>query len=378
MGRKYNIIYFGLLLILFNCNQQVNKENDTVTFTVGPENFRERERIYFSHLFDSIKYIILDNSDDCLIGNIDKILFHDHIFYVLDRKQHTLLVFSETGQFLWKINKRGNGPGEYRSLQDFDINQNKLYLFDPRSKVLEYDLNGMFVKSYSEKTYGNSILVDNERFYISTCNNTSKFGDYSLLIMDDYGKTFKNGIPITQKNLINACVTFQQSLNFCRYKDTIRFYTPLVAKVFSIVEDDISVQYNFDFKHKKIPENYFNENTYEDLKESSYAYGLNSYWENDSFFSFNMYAINENGWDILYSKKDNKLTCGGLYDDIAYCFPVIQVANNDFLIGFRTMDQLHREYEYAPEKRKNTIVEKIVKNTDEEDNPVIFICYFKQ
>ena len=170
------------------------------------------------------------------------------------------MVFSETGRFLWKINKRGNGPGEYHSLQDFDINQNKLYLFDPRSKVLEYDLNGMFVKSYYGKTFGNSILVNNKHFYISTCNNTSEFGNYSLLIMDDYGKNFKNGIPITQKNLINECVIFQQNLNFCRYNDTIRFYMPLVAKVFSIVEDDISVQYNFDFKNKNIPANYVESN----------------------------------------------------------------------------------------------------------------------
>ena len=272
-----------------------------------------------------------------------------------------LFSFSETGQFEWKIDKRGNGPGEYRYLIDFDINQNCLYLFDRRNQILEYDLNGNFVKKYDINIPGTSFLFNNGYFYFYTCNYTSQTGDYSLLIMDDYGQNFKNGIPVIHSNLINKCVNFNQSRAFYRYDDKIRFYMPLEAKVYSITDDSISEKYRININNKNIPENYFDSNTYEDLKNTSYAYGMHYYWENDSFLSFQI-VFDDISWTVLYSKKEDKATYGNFYDDIAYCFPSIQIVSNDFAIGFRQMGELHSEYTFAQEineSRDETVLEDI-------------------
>jgi len=133
-----------------------------------------------------------------------------------------------------------------------------------------------------------------------------------------------------------------------------------------------------------MPENYYNRNTYEDLKNSSYASGMHQLWENDSYLSFNI-KFDNTDYSVLYLKKEDKpfySTGGGLYDDMTYCFPNFQEVNNDFAIGFRSMDEIHSQYTSAKvrlkESRENTIVEEIVKKTSEEDNPVLFIFYFKK
>ena len=377
MKKYIFVLCTGLLFTV--CKQSpVNLyDNDSIKIIVDSENFQER--IFYSQLFDSVKYVVLENCDDCLIGSIEKVVFFDNKFFVLDSKQNILFAFSESGKFMWKINKRGNGPGEYLYIRDFDIDDNRLYLFDPRRNILEYDLSGNFIRKYSlNNKYGTSILVNNGLFYINTCNNPSTEGNYHLLIMDNYGKNFKNGIPITQKNLIGKCVTFNQRNSFMRYHDKIRFFMPFSTKVFSITGNKISVQYYFDFKNKNLPENFFNKNTYEDLKNySTYAYGFNTYWENDLYLSF-IIKFNDNDWNVLYSKAENRVNYGHFSDDIAFCWPNFQFVNNNFAIGFRTMDELFAEYKYAKDERNNTIVGEIVENANEEDNPVIFIYFFKK
>ena len=376
---KRIIIICSLGLLLAGCNQPVSKiyDGDSVTITIGADN--HQEKIYYSQLFDSVKYIPLEINDDCIIGIIDKIIYYDNRFYILDSKQNILFVFSDTGEFIWKIDKRGNGPGEYLYIRDFDLSNNHLYLLDPRRNVLEYDLSGNYINNYSlNNIYGTSIFVNNEFFYINTCNNPSTEGNYHLLLMDNYGKTFKNGIPITQKNLVGRCITFNNRNSFFRYQDRIRFYMPFSTKVFSIAGDSIYVQYDFDFKNNNLPENFFNRNTYEDLKNySSYAYGFNSFWENDSYLSF-IIKFNNNDWDVVYFKTENKSLYGSFYDDMAFCFPAFHVVNNDYAIGFRTMDELFAEYNYSKEDRINTVVGEIVEKSDEEDNPVLFIYFFKK
>ena len=354
-------------------------EYDTThkVITINKENYQEK--IKYSELFDSVKYIRLENCDDCLIADIDKIIFFNNCFYILDKRQNILFNFSDIGKLIWKIDKKGNGPGEYRTLMDFDLDNNRLYLYNPRVNVLEYDLSCNYLNKYPvNNVFGTSILVNNESFYFNTCNNPTEYGNYHLLQMEHYGKSFKKGIEMTQKNLIGKCITFNQRYSFFRYQDKIRFFIPFSTKVFSIEKDSISVQYFFDFKNNNLPESFFENNTYEDLKKfSSYAYGFNSFWENNLFIYFNINLM-ENNWDFLYSKQDNKLIYGYFSDDIAFCWPKFQIVNDDFAIGFRTMDELFNEYNYSKEERKNTVLKEIIDISNDDDNPVLLIYYFKK
>jgi hypothetical protein len=288
-----------------------------------------------------------------------------------------LLVFGETGDFLWKIDKRGTGPGEYLSITDFDLNNDRLFLYDPHRNVLEYDLSGNFVKGCPIEAFGTSIAVNGRFFYIYACNYPSKQGNYHLLITDNSGRNVKAEIPMIHKNLIGGCQVFQSKNAFFRYNGEIRFFMPFSTKIYSIAGDSISVRYNIDFEKYNIPDNYFDSHTKDDIGESPYAYGFNSFWETDAYFYFNI-RLNRESWDMFYSKKENRLTYGRFYDDLSYCYPTFHAVNNDYALGYRPADELFDEYSHSKEDRKDTLLEKIVSESDMYDNPVIFFYYFKK
>jgi hypothetical protein len=374
---KTSIIFFVVsLLILGGCQQHKCKGIDdfSINIKVGSENYQKE--IVYSSLFDSVKYVKLEMSNESLIGIIAKIRVAEDRIFILDQRLRTLLAFSDTGKFLWKINKIGNGPGEYTEIIDFDLKNDKLYLFDPNRNVLEFDLSGNFIKSYPLKRFGTSMAVNDTFLYLYTCNYPTEEGKYQLLIMDDYGQNSKIGISVIPKNLIEVCKSFNSENAFCHFEDEIRFFTPFSTKIYSIKRDSIFVKYNIDFGEFNIPENYFDNYTMVDVEESKYAYGLNTYWETDAYFYFNI-KVNENFESVLYSKKEKKLTYGIFYDDLAFCFPSFSIVNNQFAIGFRSADDLHAEYNNLKEKRKDTLLEKIVSEINQDDNPVLFLYYFK-
>jgi hypothetical protein len=364
------------LLILGGCRQHKSKEmgDSIINIKIDEENYQKE--INYSTLFESTKYVKLETNNESLIGIIAKIRIVGNRFFILDKRQRTLLVFTDTGKFLWKINNKGNGPGEYNKIIDFDLNNDKLYLFDPNRNVLEYDLSGNFIKNYPLKRFGTSIAVKDAFFYLYTCNYPTNEGMYQLLIMDDYGRNLKTGVSAIPKNLIEVCKSFESENAFYPFEDETRFFTPFSTKIYSIIKDSLYVKYNIDFGEFNIPENYFDIYTADDVADSKYAYGLNSYWETDTY-SFFQITVNRNSKSVLYSKKEKKVSLGVFYDDLAFCFPTFSIVDNKLAVGFRSADDLHAEYEHSREKRKDTLLEKVVSEINPDDNPVIFLYHFK-
>lgn len=368
---------FGLLLLLAGCTQPTIKTDDsnTIHIAVGSENFQER--ILYSQLFDSVEYIVLENSDDWIIGAINNIYYYDNRFFILDRRQHILFAFAKDGKLLWKINRRGQGPGEYSSIRNFVVYQSNLYLLVSPNRLLKFDLNGNFINDFPMNAFGTSFMISGDWLYLYTCNHASVYANSSLLILNEFGQNFKKGIMPIQRHLMNVCRTFNENRAFFRYSNDIRFFTPFSTNIYSISDGDVSIKYSLDFGRNNIPMNFFRRNTIDNLRGTSFAHGLSSFWENDLYFSFQIF-VDGMLWDMLYFKKENRLIYGFLTDDITFCFPNIQFANNDFAVGFRTMDELHNEYNQARECRAGTVIEEIVRNSEEYDNPVLFILNFRR
>ena len=94
--KRLLFIIFGWLFLTIHCSHSygVIYDEDAITISIGKENYQER--VYCSQLFDSVKYIILENSDKCLIGVISKVVFYKNRFYELDVQQMILFAFSAT------------------------------------------------------------------------------------------------------------------------------------------------------------------------------------------------------------------------------------------------------------------------------------------
>lgn len=101
------------------------------------------------HLSDIVyvkNVIPLETNPNSLIGDFRKILKYAGKFYVSFNRT-SLIVFDGQGNYLRKIGCVGNGPGEYTSISDFDVNKEGVFI-NSNKRILQYALDGTFLRDF--------------------------------------------------------------------------------------------------------------------------------------------------------------------------------------------------------------------------------------
>lgn len=142
------LVFILCAVLLTACNNSVQKEKygERWNMSDSPSTMILKEKI------DSISFIALDdNNSDALFKGIDKVLYVDGRYYVLDYMgTSSVFVFDKKGGFLFKVGNMGEGVGEYSKVSDFDVNNGHIYLLDSGKRtIFAYDMDGKFIKNYS-------------------------------------------------------------------------------------------------------------------------------------------------------------------------------------------------------------------------------------
>src|SRR5690606_4223667 len=102
----------------------------------------------YSDLFDSVSIIPLETNERCLIGKIDKVLYHNNMILILDKiVAKSVFMFDKHGGFVRKIGKIGRGPGEYISPTEMVINPyaDEILIYDnAKAVIMAYGWDGEF------------------------------------------------------------------------------------------------------------------------------------------------------------------------------------------------------------------------------------------
>lgn len=135
--RNYFFIILGLY-ILSSCNSGGKRmgEDKAVVFNINLDTLQEKEALSLR----KIKYIPLETTDDCLIMDVNKVLYRDSLFYLFDERGNSVFVFNEDGIMVQKIHAIGNGPGEYVNLRGMDMDsEGNIWLHDlPTTRLIKY------------------------------------------------------------------------------------------------------------------------------------------------------------------------------------------------------------------------------------------------
>lgn len=107
--------------LAFFTPQKLNPTKATYVVTVKVNEIDRIQKL--SQLIDSVVYIPLETSENCLIGRISKIVYSERCFYILDDTANCLFKFDESGRFLSKYDHVGKGPFEYIKLCDFNLDR---------------------------------------------------------------------------------------------------------------------------------------------------------------------------------------------------------------------------------------------------------------
>ena len=145
-----------LLFLSVSCsNKQSTKDSNEiyVDFENGSpiEVNSEDDLFNYSNYLDTVIYVQLETSDDCLIGNIsDFHIVNDRLFVSADYK--SVFVFDLNGNLISKVSKKGRGHGEYGKLAWFDVNpsNNEISIYDVTSnRILVYSVEGDFLRQFT-------------------------------------------------------------------------------------------------------------------------------------------------------------------------------------------------------------------------------------
>ena len=98
-------------------------------------------------LFESVDVIQLETNDECVIGPNIEVFFYKNRYYIFDFKQQGMFCFDDSGGYLFKIFRKGQGPEEYLYLGSCNIDHynDRLMLLEPFGNLLLFDLDGNFI-----------------------------------------------------------------------------------------------------------------------------------------------------------------------------------------------------------------------------------------
>jgi hypothetical protein len=156
---------------------------------------------------DSISYIFLETSDDCLLPALSSLVYmDDQVIFV--RGGNHVYQFTSEGFFKNKIGKVGGGPEEYPQLLDVTIDDESKYIIilTANSTVFMYDYQGNFVKKINlPKDIRSIIYFRNNSFLCITNEYSDQVSSY--LIAYNY-----DGNELTKKSIGNESHSFERTL----------------------------------------------------------------------------------------------------------------------------------------------------------------------
>jgi len=256
--KKIIILYNIIIFFTLSCNNDKNEDYNNhkyVGIKISPPQKNITKKA--SDLYDVIKYIPLETNDDCIIGNVKKIIVNKNIFYILDPISKAIFCFNESGRFKFKIHSVGRGPEDYKSIDDFSIHDDYIYLLDVSlKKILKYNLNGKLTNIIKHEIYASQMeILPNKKsvFYCDFSANPltiEKKENFNFLIT-----SFEKNLKITKKllpfsNNIDTGNLIGKARNIFRHNDTLTIWESFDNKIYHFVNDRFFPAYKLNFTNE--------------------------------------------------------------------------------------------------------------------------------
>lgn len=376
-----------MLLFCFSCSSKsgsdaVGKSDAGLSVTVDLVDYIEGEKedeIALSGLVDSLVYIPLQTPDDLPVDVLLAVKMSPDEIFVMDRQQK-LYRFDSHGRFLNLIGSRGEGPSEYVSAVDFEIDasQDVVYLFDIyRKKIKVYQMSGAFVQD---------IVVPDGVESMALLNDTCFIGYrpwYATVDKSDecvvFGKSEEVYRTISfepKENVEGVKIDLFRMPDFSQLASSSRFRMPFEHSVFLISDDNkVAKDVVFEMGKYLLPmEVSMNNELYNKNLNSSYIFEL--YANRVSDFIYMNFFYRKKRYRVVYDIVHDKFYTvfvghepKGIKNDLdggATFWPMWFAS--DRMIGVVPADELEDTY-------VDSKIKVLYDNFRNYDNPVLQIGY---
>lgn len=243
MNRK-TLLALTTMFVFVACNFKPDSEQSLIV--VSEKDVTSVKDTLIQDIIDSISIIPLEETPECLLGNIGKIQKVNDEFFVMAEGSNRLPMiyrFSHDGRFLNRIGRLGNARDEYVRIGNFFVLDEKVYVTDlNKNKFLIYNVKGEFIDSHdgneNVKFLHDMLALDNDRAVFSYNINFSE--NNALYEVVDL-KSFEvlNTIPTTYK----AEGSFPYSLKEMGHDgDHVLLSLPFDNNVYEMNKDNFTIE----------------------------------------------------------------------------------------------------------------------------------------
>ncbi len=347
MKKLFYIILIFIGISFVACTKPISQaEQDVIVLDLSANIQKE---IRLSSFVDSITYIPMETCDESLIGQVKDILITDSFVFVLPDDRTSILIFSEEGKFVRKINKVGSGPGEYNVIDQFSYNERRQSIAVASYKIIEYDLYGNLKNEFESPFHISDLhLFDNGDYLLS---RLGKIEDpEELVVLTDGEGNIKESLFKRNPEYKIWSTSFWE---LATYKDQVHFISPQIENnIYSYKNGRIACEFHFQVI-PEIPSDFY--------QRKSGVLGLGEhfyrtlYRESESWVNLIFHSQTMGVRRILYNKGSGECRIGtevvNDMDDRVLCHYCSSCDNNTFT--------------------------NLVEPENENDNPVIQVLHLK-
>lgn len=396
---KYRtLLLYVMLPMLWACGGKNTSEQQVAAEATVPEypitipfeqGVSTEKEILLSEIAKEVKIVPLETKPECLVAKVNKgmIQLVDHNLFI--PCSEGVLQFTDDGQFVRSLVKRGQGPGEYTAIRFIASSEHlkQIYLMD-HGKILTYSVDGKYVKEDKIPFCWQFTLLGDSMYVGYIYNNTGKKKD-KLLLINQEGETvqaFPQYDQFTIGNGLNYYLWGRYDRYLYSFKEDAYCKEYYNDTVFMVTPEKLQPRYILDLGKYKIPK----EKRFEMLEGNWQAYSepAQAYLRPDFHETSDWIFLPYTSWDVtnkeeaprlaMYDKKKNtcyKVKNNRMVNDLQGCLPFYPEARiaDDVLLYYLEASQVMDLAEDNP-----SILEyEQLKNLKEDDNPVLMIVYLK-
>jgi hypothetical protein len=393
-----------LFFLLLICSSCIRPKQPADTGAALPGTFTEGSHVYYpikdnripvdldnpkkASLFDYFKQIELtplETNNDVLIGGrLDKIIAHQNCYYILDAQQNVFFVFDAAGQFVSKIDKRGNGPGEYSHIYNMIINSftGNIDIFELSGRIHSYDLSGNHVNTIrvADQTAGIELIAIlnlaalSKKMYVILSKNRP--------FQINYFDTEANKIVHQEYEESRFAEILGGPYAFYEYHGKWYFSRPLFPETYELSPDSLVKAYTWDFGKYNYDANKIGLSNAmsgggSDLREVAMQlpYIIHYEGQNNRHVMALIWRDNDKYAYLMYDKSTQECKFIERFDESAAFRPY--VVTNEYVLSYCNHGNLENYISKEMLDEVNLQKFEDLIEAEEEMNPILIKYYFK-
>lgn len=274
-----------MIFICSSCNNSNNSNNETLFDNVLKIDMRDQRDFNLKDIADFYKIVPLETTSVALIKKIKDVIVLDSLFVIWDVNR--ILVFNDSGKYLYDIGSKGLGPEQYISIEDVCVKSNEIFILSNARTILKYNISGEYLSSETLPYFAYCFCPSEKGYWL--LNYGQNQGQYALLHIDKKLNDFDFGFLPMNSQLIST-----ESKYFVIDEKTEQcfFYTNFQDILYIIEKDSISPYLYVDFGEKKNPYLDIQSARYKNcIEQKNYTGSIHNLriCNKKLFFSFNEY-----------------------------------------------------------------------------------------